>query len=232
MPFKVMTMKLYHDLHTKQKGAALIAVLIILTIITLLGVTAMRMGLTSLSLATNSQVSQLLFQSADFGTSSFVNTIIENPAEALTTGGIAGNTVGEVTYCVTAVAGAVNVLTAGACNLSSEAGFVSERKIVATEVTAVRVDVTDATSSFTTSVLSFGSDNVATGVPQKLKVYSTAVVPSFGSASIADINTCLSEAVLSDDDEESNKDVVTKTDCLTDAGAVFTTHVSEYLIGQ
>ena len=51
----------------KQQGAALIAVLLILVVVTLLGISAMRMGLTGLTVATNSQISSLLFQAADKG---------------------------------------------------------------------------------------------------------------------------------------------------------------------
>ncbi len=48
-----------------QRGAALITVLMILIMITVIGVIAMRQGLTSLGVATNAQVQTLLVQSAD-----------------------------------------------------------------------------------------------------------------------------------------------------------------------
>jgi Tfp pilus assembly protein PilV len=50
-----------------QQGSALISVLIILLVITVLGVIAIRQGLTSLNLSTSTQVQALLFQSADYG---------------------------------------------------------------------------------------------------------------------------------------------------------------------
>ena len=80
----------------KQRGAALIAVLIILVVITLLGVTAMRMGLTSLTLATNSQVSQLLFQSADMGTASLMKLVQQDTATAMKVGGVIGYQAGNL----------------------------------------------------------------------------------------------------------------------------------------
>ncbi len=48
-----------------QRGSTLIAVLMILIMITVMGVIAMRQGLTSLNVATNAQVQSLLVQSAD-----------------------------------------------------------------------------------------------------------------------------------------------------------------------
>lgn len=217
----------------QEKGAALIAVLVILVIITLLGITAMRMGVSSLTLATNSQVSQLLFQSADFGTNTFINQVVVDPNTALGTGGVAGDASGkEMTYCVTPVAGADygSTLTTGACDLSQASSFISDRKVVATVVTAQRIDVaTYGTNKGINSLSQYGSGNAPLS-EQNLKVYSTAVVPSFGSASISDINDCLSTNVPSDDEGADNSNAVTKTDCLTDVGAVFTTHVSEYKI--
>lgn len=50
-----------------QQGSALISVLIILLVITVLGVIAIRQGLTSLNIATATQVQSILFQSADYG---------------------------------------------------------------------------------------------------------------------------------------------------------------------
>ncbi len=86
-----MTLSLKQQRAHLQQGAALIAVLVILVVITLLGVTAMRMGITSLALATNSQVVQVLFQSADIGTNQLFNTVNSTGTAALdTTWGFGG----------------------------------------------------------------------------------------------------------------------------------------------
>ena len=60
---------------TQQEGVTLITVMIILIVVTLLGLSAMRMSLSSLTMATNSQVTNLLFQSADVGLVQFVNEV-------------------------------------------------------------------------------------------------------------------------------------------------------------
>lgn len=218
---------------SQQTGAALIAVLVILTVITLLGITAMRMGLSSLSLATNSQVAQLLFQSADFGTKSFITAVLTNPTTGLSTGGVAGDASGnEMTYCVTPTAGASfgSTLTTGACDLNNASSYISDRKVIATEVTAQRLDVETFGTNQGASMLSQIGSGDAPLKEQNLKVYSTSVVPSFGSASVTEINNCLATNIPSDDEGPDNSNAVTKTDCLTDAGAIFTTHVSEYKI--
>ena len=50
---------------SQQKGATLIVVLFILVLITIVGVVAVRVAMTSLNIATNSQIGQLLFQTGD-----------------------------------------------------------------------------------------------------------------------------------------------------------------------
>lgn len=54
-------------MNAKQQGSALISVLIILLVITVLGVIAIRQGLTSLNIATGTQAQAIMFQSADYG---------------------------------------------------------------------------------------------------------------------------------------------------------------------
>ena len=49
----------------KQKGVTLIATLFTLLIITIVGVLAIRVAMTSLNIATNAQVNQFLSQTAD-----------------------------------------------------------------------------------------------------------------------------------------------------------------------
>ena len=51
--------------YRQQRGATLIVVLILLLIITVIGIFAIRTAMTSLNIATNSQISQLLVQTGD-----------------------------------------------------------------------------------------------------------------------------------------------------------------------
>jgi len=226
-----MTLSYKQSLAHVQRGAALITVLVILIIVTLMGVTAVRMGMSSLALATSSQVSQILFESADVGTEYLRGAVLADAVAAMSSGGVIGITSGADTpLCVTPVVGSTFAnLTQGACNANNKpAHYLSKRGVALTQVTYRRLTVTEGDSNNAEDDISQGGGTAATGSAERLKVYSTAVVPSFGSADIAAINGCLQ--LPSDDDEPDTLNVTTVTDCLTDAGAVFTTHASEYLI--
>ncbi|ENW05843.1 PilX N-terminal domain-containing pilus assembly protein [Acinetobacter beijerinckii] len=57
----------------QQRGATLIVVLILLLLITVIGIIAVRTAITSLNIATNSQIGQLLLQTGDTPTNQFLN---------------------------------------------------------------------------------------------------------------------------------------------------------------
>lgn len=225
-----MTLSYKKQLAQVQRGAALITVLIILIIVTLLGVTAMRMGMSSLALATSSQVSQILFESADVGTEYLNRAILADGVTAMNTGGLIGVTSGaDTSLCVTPITGSTTNLTLGACNAENKPNhYLSKRGVALAQVTYRRLTVSEGDSNNAEEDISQGGGTSATGSSERLKVYSTAVVPSFGSADTTTINACLQKP--SDDDEPDKSTVTTVTDCLTDAGAVFTTHASEYRI--
>ena len=66
-------MRIQHVLQGQQRGATLIVVLIILLVITIVGVLAIRVAMTSLNIATNSQIGQLLLQTGDTPTNILLN---------------------------------------------------------------------------------------------------------------------------------------------------------------
>ena len=66
-------MKIKNTFQRQQRGATLIVVLIMLLVITLVGVLAIRVAMTSLNIATNSQISQLLLQTGDTPTNLLLN---------------------------------------------------------------------------------------------------------------------------------------------------------------
>ena len=57
----------------QQQGATLIVVLFLLLLITIVGIMAIRTAITSLNIATNSQIGQLLVQTGDTPTNQFLN---------------------------------------------------------------------------------------------------------------------------------------------------------------
>lgn len=210
----------------KQQGAALIAVLIILLVITVMGVTAMRMGLTGLALATNSQVGYLLFQAADKGLTDLEKAVNLNTGAAIRIGGIVGSPTN--TYCVTPTTATevVSGLTAGACNAESDNSFLSARKISMVQVNYTKGAFADFDSNSTTvSMTTLGGGGKLS--PDKMTVTSTSVMIGMSSASTTTLNGCF---VLPGDDSK-DASIVTITDCLTDSGAIFTTHQNDYSLG-
>lgn len=61
------------QLQHHQRGATLVVVLMMLLVITIVGVFAIRTAMTSLNIATNSQIGQLLLQTSDAPTNFFLN---------------------------------------------------------------------------------------------------------------------------------------------------------------
>lgn len=209
----------------RQRGATIIVVMMILIVITVLGIAAIRMGLTSLSIATNSQVNGLLFQSSDNGLISFEQRVLANPAAAALPNGAIGpalNTPGiDIPFCVTKA----DRMRAGNCAAGTVADFASARDAVVNQV-AVFVPMGADGSPLKSIVL--GTDMDRAGISTyRVTVHSTSVLPVFGSASDADINGCL--ALPSDDID--NPAIVTVTDCLAAEGAVFNTMMQEYDYG-
>lgn len=66
-------MRIQHTLQRQQRGATLIVVLMMLLVITIVGVFAIRVAMTSLNIATNSQIGQLLLQTGDTPTNLILN---------------------------------------------------------------------------------------------------------------------------------------------------------------
>lgn len=76
-----------------QQGATLIMVLFVLLLITIVGVLAIRVALTSLNIATNSQIGQLLLQTGDTPNNQILNTT--NLANILDFSGAVGAAIKE-----------------------------------------------------------------------------------------------------------------------------------------
>lgn len=206
----------------KQRGAAIIVVMLILVIITVLGIAAVRMGLTSLSIATNSQVSALLFQAADTGLVTFEQKVAANPQAAALPSGIVGPSLNqpgvEKPYCITAA----NRLKPGLCTSSD---YTSARAAV---INQIAVEVPAAADGSPKRAVVLGTDLDRAGISNYVvNVHSTSLVPVFGAASDDEIETCLTKP----NDDGDDVTVTTVTDCLTDEGGVFKTLVQEYSYG-
>jgi Tfp pilus assembly protein PilX len=211
----------------RQRGMTLIVVLLILVVLTLLGITGMRMGLSSLNVATNSQVSSLLYQSADAGLFHLERVVAADILAAVKPGGVlaAISTDGrEDTFCLSTRQAAVT-LVAGACSTGNPANFMSGRQAVLTQVQVKNRGMTTAPQ--------IGSDAGLT-LNYAFTMTATSVLPSFGSASNTEIDNCLTQAgddtVKNGNVESTDPAIETASECLTSDGAVTTTLVDDYQI--
>lgn len=169
-----------------QAGSTLISVLLILVVITIIGVMAMKQGLTSLNIATNSQIQTVLAQSSDAALNQFAKT---NLTAITNVTGIVGAAINnadpgqEYVFCykptsadpfgltinsnliqgnpTSDTASSINVDTANFCDLTSAADYGSGRKAAVTQV-SVTIPL-DASTLPPLSGLPRGGTDISTG---------------------------------------------------------------------
>lgn len=209
-----------------QRGVALIVTLIMLVVITLMGVVAMRTGMLQVTMATNSQVSSLLFQNSDAGINAVYNQIMATDPTVTATNpvNLAKASPGqELVNCLTTtgLSSTATVTSPVRCTASST---ISGRGAVLVQ-TAVKVP-TDSSGN-PQMVVSYGTDNsvLPGGSGVLIAAYSTSVMPNYGSATASQITNCLTMP------QDAPTGTTTVTDCLTDAGASFQTSVQEFASG-
>ncbi|MGE8649485.1 MAG: pilus assembly protein PilX [Acinetobacter sp.] len=202
----------------KQRGATLIVVLLILLAVIVLGTLAVRQGLVSLGIATNSQAQQLLLQNSD---SAFFNIEREdNIIQALSGSGMFGYISGaddrdkELVFCYrgaepsffdinrasiiywkagTSAPTNSEFGTEGYCDASKTAStnfFTSGRKAVMTQV-AVKFSSISQNDPFFGAQFGTDEDAVKFERSKAVKVFAVSVMPNLTSASSTEINTCL-----------------------------------------
>lgn len=180
----------------QQQGSTLIVILILLLIITIMGTLAVRQGLTTLNIATNTQANELLFQSSDaplyrLGAGGFSNAS-GNMANLL---GYALSKQGsEVVFCFRSQSSATlfstsntslliwndnqtDVAVSGAngfCNLNTSSDFASSRKAQLTQVAIVANPTILSNNSTPFSAASVGTDAESANITdtQLFRVYN------------------------------------------------------------
>lgn len=209
----------------RQRGVALIVTLVILVAVTLIGLTALRAGLLHVAIATNSQVDTILFRAADASRQSLEDIVDADKNKAMGVSGIIGmvSEGSEKVSCLTSSGFLLATPTANnICNFNGAgAKFMTGRNLVAAQTTLTMTSQRVAPD---------GSDVESTGGAGNLKYvsYSTAVMPSFGSASMSTAQGCMSNK----SDESANPSgIVTISECLSAAGASYSTTVQEYYVG-
>lgn len=247
---------------TKQTGATLIVVLILLVLVTVVGTLAIRSSLTTLGIATNSQAQQLLIQNSDAAIFH-----IENPefiVRHMAYDGLFGlvkadaNKGKELVFCykgtesnfydisraslmswVSGTSPSYGELgKEGYCKLGDDENFfTSGRKAVMTQVMIkVNVDAGELDRAF--EHMQKGTDTDAAKIDQseKILVIATSIVPALSTASDTAINTCFSthmnQVIIPSDVTPAEGMNKSVTQCLQDLGVPVTTQVAEYNLTQ
>lgn len=201
-----------------QSGAALIVVLIFLVAIMVIGTIAIRQSIVGLSIATNSQVQQLLTQNSD---SAFFSTEdLNNLAQALSGSGMFGYVSNandknkELVFCYRgdqtnffdiARANIIewesekdkptnnNFGIDGYCDTtqsSSNNWFTSGRRAIITQV-SVKFSTVEQLDPFYDRTRATDNKTGQVEDTKRVKIFAVSLMPAISNVSRADINTCL-----------------------------------------
>lgn len=241
-----------------QTGSTLVAVLLLLIVITVIGVIAMKQGLTSLNISTNSQIQTVLAQSSDSVINQFARSDLTAIGSATGVLGAAINnpTPGqEYVFCyrptstdafglslnaniiqgnTNSTVTNVDVDTTNFCNLSGSTDFGSNRKAAITQV-AVTVP-TDASILPPLSGLPRGGTDISLGsqlpksfiMQQRVRVTSTSMLPAFSASPLSTVQTECVQGRISDNSDTPLQNVENLTDCLARRGLPANTQVQEF----
>ncbi len=199
----------------EQEGAALIAVLLFLILISLAGVMAVKQSSTDLKLATSDQINTLLLQSSDAGNQQLedvVNGDVSNSVydDVFSDVGLFGHYIlgeetddNEYTYCfnnstdkylkvhatVRNEAGLVGGMNGGNCNPATKADYASSRKIVMTQMDVIPTEVFEAPSKeqLFKDYLDAKDTESKTSKLYTFNIRSTSTLPAYADS---DITSC------------------------------------------
>lgn len=207
-----------------QEGVALIITLLILVVVTSVGVVAMRAGLLQVAMATNSQVNILLFQAADAGVGALERVVTDNPNQASAATGVLGLAKsaggGEIPLCLTKTG--MTAITSTDGTRCSGSDYISGRGAVRVQM-ALRA-ITDSSGSLVKAPLVGTEAGLIPDDGGSYQLYSTSVLPVYGSASDDDVQDCLGLPQYDPVGENI-------TDCLAGLNASFMTVVQEFMFG-
>jgi hypothetical protein len=241
--------------HSVQKGSTLVVVLIMLVLITIIGVVGVKHSMTSLNIATNSQINELLRQSSD---SAMLALEEASDLEQLSTAsGILGfisqpeNSNKELVFCFKKNQGlaftinhasmleftgsAVRNSTLGErgfCQPSNNLFYTSQRNAVLTQVAVKRSTAGVLEPAFSNYVTGTDFESARTQNNERFTIYATSVLPSVGGATKAQVYNCLSKYMNSNIQslalDQSSEAALTVSKCLENLGVPYTTQVADY----
>jgi Tfp pilus assembly protein PilX len=216
---------------SRQQGMALLVTMVILVVVTTMGLIAMRSGMLHLAIGTNAQASMLNFQEADSGIVSVEKAVGTGSTaqNAILPNGVLGMAPGfERIACMKQGALSAPTTPTGMvrCNVQTAMSTDSSSGRGSMAVQVSMINPTNAVGDGQSGEV-YGSDIDATPTAGTLliRTYSTSVIPNFGGATTAAVQTCLNKT-----QEPSSGASITS--CLSDSGAAFTTLVQEFAYGN
>lgn len=252
-----------------QQGAVLMIVLLLLLLMATASLIALRSANTSLDLTTTFQINQLLFQSSDAPLRQLDKLSRDKEqlsllvAESGPFGYLSKQeeklALTEYTVCYQPKlnstiysASSAKIMTHGKeainpngyCNLadSDNSHFISNRKIIATQLSFVRINpianqnleqikTKDTTKTHTATPFSGPSgQDLVSNKQTHIRLYVTSVMPSFSRARLGQIDNCLAKPVtirVSNDAWFSNTE--NQLACLKRTGTPFNIQVQDYV---
>ena len=226
----------YPSVSFQQRGAVLIVVLLFLILIMLIGVIAVRNSSTDLKLATSDQINTVLLQASDSVNNKIERSVNGDPLsqehkQIMSFTGIFGyyilNSSADndiIDFCYRPRAGFFNVdnavirrntgklvnNTTGYCDPNEAGDYTSARNTTMTQVMVKNVSNTESTRAF--GHMTLGSDTEAkTAKMHTFNIYSTSVLPSYGSAKTDKIQECFQK-----DASAAANDDASVAKCMTD----------------
>lgn len=241
--------------HLRQQGATLIVVLIMLVIITIIGVVGVKHSMTSLNIATNSQINELLRQSSDSAMLALEE--VSDLEQLSTASGILGfisqpeNANKELVFCfkksqglafdisqasmVEFTGSAVRNSTLGQrgfCDPRSANFYTSQRNAVLTQIAVKRSTAGVLEPAFSNYVTGTDFVSAKTQNNERFTIYATSVLPSIGGATKAQVYACLSQHMNSNVQSLnlnlSSDAAITVSKCLENLGVPYITQVADY----
>jgi len=235
----------------RQRGSALISVMIILLLTTVLGVIAVRQGSTNLNLAMNASVQSLLVQSSDVGLDKLESSNISGSASGAGPLGflrLSGNEGKEYVFCYRPTQPAANIYnikndtilvpgggtegnSQGFCNTQLDKNFSSGRRVVISQMGLVRPQDAAVDEPFQYFEKGTDSETVKRPEQQRFRAYITSIAPTLTRVDKDEVDKCFTLA--NDDSTVASRpdDKESMSDCFFRLGVPSNTQVQDYVLG-
>lgn len=267
----------YGFIFRHQQGSVLVVVLLILVLLATASLIALRSSKASLDLTTSYQINQLLFQASDAALLKIANSLQDSQqlssltAEQGPIGYLlvndqehafaeytlcylpqSGNTLYSTSHAPKIITGSGQVINgSGYCKIASSQSnyFNSERKIIATQLSFIRLNPASVENTNLTSQIGIGNmtesksqghtqapfsgilgEDVGSAVQTRIRIYATSVMPTFSQEGMNEVDACLAKPVARVSANETTIELAeNQMTCLERTGTPFNIQVADYV---